>query len=183
TLPVFAKQVLHGDAATFGFLTAAMGAGAVVGGLVTAGRGKTGMRPMVLTAGAFTLFVALAALAPNLTWELIALLLVGAASVSFLSIGNSTLQLAADPQMRGRVISLWAVAFLGSTPIGGPVIGAVCQHLGGRYGLGVGALACAVATVLGAVALRHLRPGRRLGRRPRETLATAEAQLEQAELS
>ncbi|HEY5335575.1 MAG TPA: MFS transporter, partial [Mycobacteriales bacterium] len=173
TLPVFAKQVLGGDAATFGFLTAAMGLGAVVGGLVTAGRGKTGMRPMVLTAGVFTLFVALAALAPNLTLELVALLLVGAASVSFLSIGNSTLQLAAAPQMRGRVISLWAVAFLGSTPIGGPIVGAVAEHLGGRYGLGLGALACAVATLLGALALRHMAPGRRLGVPLEETPATA----------
>ncbi|MGH3745246.1 MAG: MFS transporter, partial [Mycobacteriales bacterium] len=182
TLPVFAKQVLHGDAATFGFLTAAMGAGAVVGGLVTAGRGKTGMRPMVLTAGVFTVFVALAALAPNLPLELVALLLVGAASVSFLSIGNSTLQLAAAPQMRGRVISLWAVAFLGSTPIGGPIVGAVAEHLGGRYGLGVGALACAVAAALGALALRHMAPGRRLGDRLPETPATAEPQLERAEV-
>ncbi len=182
TLPIFAKQVLHGDAATFGFLTAAMGVGAVAGGLLTAGRGKTGMRPMVLTAGAFAVFVGLAAVAPSEPLELVALLLVGAASVSFLSIGNSTLQLASDPQMRGRVISLWAVAFLGSTPIGGPIVGAVAGHLGGRYGLGLGALACAAAALLGALALRHMAPGRRLADRVPETPATAEPQLERDEV-
>jgi MFS family permease len=77
--------------------------------------------------------------------------------VTFISKGNSTLQLAAKPQMRGRVMALWAVAFLGSTPIGGPVAGAVAQHVGARWGLGLGALACGLAALLGAVALRKVR--------------------------
>jgi MFS family permease len=58
--------------------------------------------------------------------------------------------------MRGRVMALWAVAFLGSTPIGGPIAGWVSESLGGRAGLGLGALACAAAAVLGALTLRRL---------------------------
>jgi MFS family permease len=105
----------------------------------------------------FTVVIAAAALAPDLTFELIALAGVGAASVTFLSKGNSTLQLAAAPQMRGRVMALWAVAFLGSTPIGGPTAGAVAQYVGPRWGLGLGALACALAALLGALVLRRVR--------------------------
>lgn len=156
TLPVMASHVLHGDASTYGFMTAAMGVGAVVGGLFTAGRGKTGLRPLVLTAGVFAACIALAAAAPTVPLELAALLLVGGSSVSFLSIGNSTLQLGAAPQMRGRVMALWAVAFLGSTPIGGPIAGAVAEYVGGRAGLGMGAVACLVAAGIGLVVSRRL---------------------------
>jgi MFS family permease len=158
TLPVLASHTLHGDASTYGFLTAAMGVGAVVGGLYTAGRGKTGMPAMTLNAAVFAVFLGLAAAAPDLGLALVAMALVGAASVSFLSIGNSTLQLRAAPSMRGRVMALWAVAFLGSTPIGGPVAGYVAEHLGGRAGLGLGAISCAVAAVGGLLVLRRLRP-------------------------
>ncbi len=75
--------------------------------------------------------------------------------MAFLSTGNSTLQLAADPQMRGRVMALWAVAFLGSTPIGGPIAGVVVEYFGGRAGLVLGAVACLVAAAAGAVVARR----------------------------
>src|SRR5581483_8613075 len=98
-----------------------------------------------------------AALAPDLWLELLALALVGAASVTFMSKGNSTLQLAASPQMRGRVMALWSVAFMGSTPIGGPLAGYVAEHAGPRWGLGMGALACLAAAALGASVVRRSR--------------------------
>jgi predicted MFS family arabinose efflux permease len=157
TLPVVAKQVFHGGAETYGVMTAAMGIGAVVGGLMTAARGKTGLRAMVLASTLFGVAILFAALAPVLAAEFVALALVGWASVSFLSMGNSTLQLATDPQMRGRVMALWSVAFLGSTPIGGPAIGWVTEHFGARTGLAVGGVSCLVAAGLGYAAMRHLR--------------------------
>jgi MFS family permease len=156
TLPVLAKQTFGDQASTYGFMTAAMGVGAVIGGLYVAARGQTGIRSLRNSAAVFTVVLVGAALAPTLWLELIALGLVGAASVGFLSKGNSTLQLAASPQMRGRVMALWAVAFLGSTPIGGPIAGWVSEWLGGRAGLGLGAVACAVAAGLGAFTLRRL---------------------------
>ena len=155
TLPVMASRGLHAGAAGFGFMTAAMGVGAVVGGLRLAARGKTGLLPLVLAASGFGVAVALAAIAPSLGFELVALALAGAASISFMATGNSTLQLSAEPSMRGRVMSLWFVAFQGSTPIGGPLIGWVMGVLGARAGLGIGAVTCIVAALAGLLVLRR----------------------------
>jgi MFS family permease len=153
-LPALAKT-FHGGGATYGFMTAAMGVGAIFGGLYTAARGRIGVRPLVTSATVFGLVLLLAASAPTLPLELAALLVVGAASVSFLSKGNSSLQLAAAPQMRGRVMALWAVAFLGSTPIGGPIAGFVSEYFGARWGLVLGAAACLIAAGFGALLLRR----------------------------
>ena len=157
-LPIVASETFSGDARTYGFLTAAMGAGAVVGGLWVAAKGRTGLRPLVVACVAFGFAMLATALAPTLTTALLAMGLVGAASVTFQSIGNSTLQLTAAPHMRGRVMALWAVAFLGSTPIGGPIAGVVSQQFGGRAGLVLGAVACLVAAALGALAARKEKP-------------------------
>jgi MFS family permease len=158
TLPVMARQGLHAGATAYGFMTAAMGVGAVVGGLFVATKGKTGLAPLVMAATAFGVVLLLAGLAPNLGIELFALALAGGASIAFMSTGNSTLQLTAAPTMRGRVMSLWFVAFQGSTPIGGPIIGWVMAELGARAGLGVGGVTCLVVALLGLLALRRLRP-------------------------
>jgi len=154
-LPIVAKQTFASGAQAYGFMTGAMGVGAVVGGLYVAARGRTGIRSMVNSSLAFGIALLAAALAPNLPVEIVALALVGGVSVGFLAKGNSTLQLAAAPSMRGRVMALWAVAFLGSTPIGGPIAGAISEHLGGRSGLALGAAACLLAAAIGAVVLRR----------------------------
>lgn len=159
TLPVMARQGLHVGAAGYGFMTAAMGVGAVLGGLVVANRGKVGLPPLVLSATAFGVVLLAAALAPNLAVALVALAFAGAASISFMATGNSTLQLAAAPNMRGRVMSLWFVAFQGSTPIGGPIVGWVMAMAGARAGLGLGGLTCLAVALLGLLALRRLTPG------------------------
>jgi MFS family permease len=167
TLPVMASRGLHAGAAGFGFMTAAMGIGAVAGGLVVAARGKTGLRPLVLAATAFGVAMAFATLAPSLAIELLALALAGAASISFMSTANSTLQLSAVPSMRGRVMALWFVAFQGSTPIGGPIVGWVMAVAGARAGLGLGAITCiAVALAGAAIMLRGRTAEGRSGRRP-----------------
>ncbi|HTD58288.1 MAG TPA: MFS transporter [Solirubrobacteraceae bacterium] len=167
TLPVMARQGLHVGAAGYGFMTAAMGAGAVVGGLVVAAVGRTGLRPLVLASGAFGAVIMLAALAPSLPFELVALALVGGASISFMATGNSTLQLAAAPSMRGRVMSLWFVAFQGSTPIGGPLVGWVMAWAGARAGLGIGAVSCLLVALFGLLALRGIAPFARPDTAPR----------------
>ena len=101
-----------------------------------------------------------AALAPSLGVELVALALVGGASISFMSTGNSTLQLRCEPNMRGRVMSLWFVAFQGSTPIGGPIVGWVMAQAGARAGLGLGAITCWLVAGVGVLAMRRGRPGK-----------------------
>ena len=157
TLPVFANSVFHGNSVAYGGMTASMGIGAVCGGLVTATRGKTGMRALIRAALVFGIVIAFAALSPELGVAFAALALVGYASVSFLAMANSTLQLQTDPQMRGRVMALWAVAFMGSTPIGGPLIGWITSLFGARTGLGVGATSCFLAALIGLYAIRHER--------------------------
>jgi len=156
TLPVMASQGLHVGAAGFGFMTAAMGVGAVIGGLFVAALGRTGLRTLVLASTAFGVLLLFASVAPNLPVELFALALTGGASISFMSTGNSTLQLSAAPTMRGRVMSLWFVAFQGSTPIGGPIVGWLMAQLGARAGLGAGGLTCLLVAGLGLLALRRL---------------------------
>jgi MFS family permease len=157
SLPVMASRGLHAGATGFGFMTAAMGIGAVAGGLLVAARGRTGTRPLVLAASAFGAAMAMATLAPSLAIELVALGLAGGASISFMATGNSTLQLNAAPAMRGRVMSLWFVAFQGSTPLGGPIVGGVMELLGARAGLGLGAITCFVVALCGYGALRATR--------------------------
>ncbi len=154
-LPVVARSTYHGGAQAYGFLTAAMGLGAVIGGLGVASRSFTGTRALVWSAAIFGGVILLAAAAPNLALACVAMALVGAGSVGFLAIGNATLQLSASPMMRGRVMALWAVAFLGSTPIGGPIAGYVSQHFGGRAGLILGGISCLVAAVGGWYVLRR----------------------------
>jgi MFS family permease len=156
SLPVMADRGLHAGATGFGFMTAAMGVGAVAGGLFVAARGKTGLQPLVIAAFAFGAAMALATLAPSLAFELIALALVGVGSIAFMSMGNSTLQLGAAPEMRGRVMSLWFVAFQGSTPIGGPLVGATMETLGPRAGLGLGAVTAVLVAGGGLLAMRRL---------------------------
>ncbi|HTI34469.1 MAG TPA: MFS transporter, partial [Miltoncostaea sp.] len=90
--------------------------------------------------------------APTAAVAAAALVVVGATSIAFLSTGNTTLQHAADPRFRGRVMALWAVAFLGSTPLGAPIIGAVSEHLSPRGGLVIGGVACLTAAAIGLLA-------------------------------
>jgi len=164
-LPIVASRTFDGGSEAFGFMTAAMGIGAVVGGLFVAARGRTGIRALTVSTAGFGVVLALAAMAPTLWVELIALAAVGAASISVMSIGNSTLQLNAAPSMRGRVMALWAVAFLGTTPIGGPIAGRCSDYLDGRGGLVLGAAGCFAAALFGWLTLRSLRtaqPGERV---------------------
>jgi MFS family permease len=147
-LPLLARFTFGGDAGTFTTMTACMGAGAVVGGLITAGAGRRRPTALATTAVAFGTVQMAAALAPRLWLALALLVLVGAASISFLALGNATLQLTAAPHMRGRVMALWGVAFMGSTPVGGPLMGWIGEHLGPRYALGLGGLTALLAGLL-----------------------------------
>ncbi|MDQ1396897.1 MAG: hypothetical protein QOG64_2156, partial [Acidimicrobiaceae bacterium] len=121
-LPVYAKVTFHGGAGTFGVLTSLMGLGSMVGALFTANRKPT---PLLVAGScvAFGALMTLAAVAPILAVAGAVLLVMGIASMTFMAVTNTTLQLASDPNMRGRVMALYGILFLGSTPIGGPVVG------------------------------------------------------------
>ena len=155
-LPVLASHTFHGGARAYGFMTASLGIGAIGGGLVTAARGHTGLRPVTIAAGVFAVLLLMAAATPTLVLEYVALAAVGWASISFIARGNSTLQLNSAPNMRGRVMALWAIAFQGTTPIGGPVIGLITAAAGARVGLATGGLSCVAAAALGFLAVRRV---------------------------
>ncbi len=153
-LPAFALQTFAGSASSLGFMVSAMGLGAVVGGLLSASRHTTGIRAITIASVAFGLTTAVTAFAPSVGVASACLVAVGATSIWFLSTGNATLQMAAAPEMRGRVMSLWTVAFIGSTAVGGPLMGLVAEQAGPRWALAVGALAALAAAGIGAIVIR-----------------------------
>jgi MFS family permease len=158
-LPLLARYTFDGTASTYALLMGTMGAGAIAGALVNGARGQTSP---ALISGAAIVFggaLGLAALAPTLDLVLAALVVVGAGSVTFTSAVNAQLQLAAPPALRGRVMALYGVVFLGSTPIGAPLLGFVCEHFGARAGLALGAVA-AVTAGLAALATAARQEGR-----------------------
>jgi MFS family permease len=155
SLPLIAQFTFHGDARSYAFLTSAMGIGAAIGGVFFASR--KGLAPYQLISASllFGLAVLAASFMPSLMLSGAAMVLVGICSINFSSLGNSTLQLNASPEMRGRVMSLWSVAFLGSTTLGGPIVGWCSEAAGARWGLALGGLAALVAAALGAFTLRR----------------------------
>jgi MFS family permease len=144
-LPLLADFTWHGTATTYALLTTSMGVGSVLGALAAGARGRVDSRLLVWAAAAFGLFELAAAAAPTLPLQVAALVPLGMVTVTFAAGVNSTLQLAVEPHMRGRVMALYSVVFLGSTPIGAPLVGWLAGELGPRAGLVVGAVAALVA--------------------------------------
>lgn len=149
SLPVLASRTLHGDSRTYGFMYASMGLGAVVGGLVSGARRASGIRATSLVSASFGLSMLFAALSPDVLVECVALLLVGAASGAFMVTSAATMQLSAAAEMRGRAMSMWSMAYQGTTPIGAPTIGWVIGEAGARAGLLVGAASCVIGAGIG----------------------------------
>jgi MFS family permease len=156
TLPLMASKVFHGGAAAYGVMASVMGAGAVVGGLVSAARAKPRARALCLAAVGWGIAILAAAAAPDLALELAALVFVGYGSITFNSLAKTTLQLASRPDMRGRVMALWALAWLGSTPVGGPIVGWAGQVAGARWALVIGGLATLICGILAVPALTRI---------------------------
>ena len=156
-LPLLAKQTFSGGADTLGVLYASMSIGSVVGALVSAHEARATRRFVLGAALAFGAALVAAALAPTFALELLVLVPVGAAGIAFTAMANGVLQTETAPEMRGRVAALFTVAFLGSTPIGGPIIGLVSQQLGPRAGLWVGGIATLAVTVAAIAAIRRHR--------------------------
>jgi MFS family permease len=169
SLPLMASKVFHGGAGSYGVMASVMGGGAVVGGLISAARSRPRARALCLAAIGWGIAILAAAAAPSMPLELAALVFVGYGSITFNSLAKTTLQLAAKPEMRGRVMALWALAWLGSTPIGGPIIGWAGQAIGARWALVIGGLA---ALACGVVALPALT---RIDRRASRTAEPAHA--------
>jgi predicted MFS family arabinose efflux permease len=151
-LPLLADFTFHGGPSTYAALVAAMGVGAIVGALINGARDS--VTPMLLVGAAlvFGVLSLLAAGAPTLALEVAALAPLGAATVTLAASVNSSLQLASEPSMRGRVMALYSIVFLGSTPIGGPLSGWLSQAVDPRAALVMAGIAAIVGGLLARVA-------------------------------
>lgn len=158
SLPLLAHIAFPGSpsavAGAVALFMSSMGVGAVLGGLFTAGRRTATMRALTTGAFGFGAAMLLVAVSPSIVWATAAMGVVGFFSVSFTALTNTILQVSSAARMRGRVMAVWAMAFLGSTVIGGPIIGWVGQTAGPRWGLAVGAVAAIVAGGVGLSATR-----------------------------
>lgn len=134
-LPLLARFSFDGGATSYAILVSAMGVGSVAGALATGARGQTGPGVIAFAALAFGVLSLLAAAAPTLAFEAPILALLGAAAVTFAASVNSLMQIAVEPEMRGRVMALYTVVFLGSTPIGGPLVGWISETYDPRVAL------------------------------------------------
>ena len=155
--PIFistmAVNVFHSDARGFGLLSSIMAVGTLSGALFAAGRQKPSLASLLAGAGVFGFGCTLAALAPGYWWFGAALVVIGAAGLTFTNGTNSIMQLSTEPAMRGRVMALRVGIALGGTPIGAPIVGWVANHFGPRWALGIGAGAGFTAALVAAYVL------------------------------
>ncbi|MFI0235728.1 MFS transporter [Streptomyces sp. NPDC016845] len=143
SLPLLTRSVFGAGPAGYGTAMAVMSVGGVLGGLVAMRRRRLGTRPLSVSAVIWGVLICGAALAPTLPVALVVLAFVGSASVTFNSSAKTLMQVSAAPQMRGRVLSIWSIGWLGGTVIGGPAVGAIGASWGARSALLVGGLASA----------------------------------------
>jgi MFS family permease len=155
-LPLLARFSFDGGASTYAALVAAMGVGSVIGALLTGAHGRTDARLIAGAALGFGLLALLAAAMPSILLEIPVLALLGAAAVTFAAAINSSLQLAVEPEMRGRVMALYSIVFLGSTPIGGPLAGWLSQAYDPRVALLLAAVAGLSAAWAARVSLARI---------------------------
>lgn len=151
-IPILAERSFDGNVSAYSLLMVAMGIGSIAGALTFGARGHTGKALIAAAAAGFGIASLLAAAAPTLALMMVALALLGVCSVTFAAGINSGLQLAAAPEMRGRVMALYSIVFLGSTPLGGPLTGWLGESFGSRAPLLMAGLAgLAVATAATAL--------------------------------
>ena len=156
-LPLVARFTFKAGPGTLGILTSAMGAGSLLGALTAAARGKPTPKLLIGAAGALGLACLGVAVSPTLVVAVLALALVGASAITFLSTANSTLQLSSSSEMRGRVMSLYLIVFLGSTPIGGPIVGWIAEHANPRVAFAVSGIASLLGALTAAGAVLRAR--------------------------
>jgi MFS family permease len=162
TLPLFAKFTFGGGAGTYSAFLASMGFGAVIGGLIVAHRSRPSTALLSVIGVFFGIAILVVSVAPTKWFAIVALVFMGAGSIGFISTANATLQLRADPKLRGRVMALFAIAFLGSTPIGAPLVGAISDATSPRIALVVGGVATLAASI--PLGVRYVRRARDLAK-------------------
>ena len=162
-VPLLAERTFGAGAGEFGVLSAAAGIGSFIGAVIAANRSASpSMRRLGVSLAGVGVAMALVAFAPTLGAAIALMVPVGFCAMTFMINGNTMLQLGSKPQARGRVMALYGAVFLGSTPIGAPLVGVLAGHLGARVAfLGCGVLAVAVAAAVLWSRAGALRPSAR----------------------
>jgi MFS family permease len=165
-LTAMAKSAFGGDASTYGLFNIVLGLGSALGAVLAGAGARPRTQAIIATAALFGILQAGAALAPNLGTFLTLLIAMGFVNLVCQAMANASVQLAVDPEIRGRVMGLYMLVFIGGTPIGAPIIGAITTHYGARTGM----LVCGVVPALAAAgtAAAVARRTRRQAR-PRQT--------------
>lgn len=166
-LPLLARETFGAGPEVYGWLTSALGAGAVLGALGSAARATVSAWSLLVWTGIFAVVNVVAAASPGLGVALVMMVGVGVANLSFNTLARTLLQLGAEPTVQGRVIALHSIIFLGSTPIGGPVTGWVCEQWGARAGLLLAGMSAGVVALVVMPQLRRARAMRLAQAQPR----------------
>ncbi|MCU1400134.1 MAG: arabinose efflux permease family protein, partial [Acidimicrobiales bacterium] len=153
-MPLLVKRTLHGDNTTFTLVYSVISIGSLVGALLSARRTSITVNNIVYASLGFGVAMILLAFTPNVGFAYVIGVGVGISSITFMTASTAIMQLRSDPTMRGRVLALQAIVFLGSTPIGGPILGWVCQEFGARWGVMIGGISAVVAAGYGWRAVR-----------------------------
>jgi MFS family permease len=154
-LPLFTTRTFGGDDNTFTLMLSVISVGSLTGALVTARRATIELRHVIVAAAGFGLAMLALAAAPTLGVAFPIALVMGFVSIAFMTASTAIVQVRADPSMRGRVLALQAIVFLGSTPIGGPILGVICEAFGARAGVALGGVAAIAAAGWGLMAGRR----------------------------
>ena len=154
-----------GGAQLYGLFNVVLAVGSVAGALIAGGRTHPRLRTIVLTGAAFGAAQFAAALAPGLGVFLAALVAMGVVNLAFQAMANSSVQSWVDADVRGRVMSLYMLAFVGGTPLGGPAVGWITDAFGARVGMAFcGLVPLLAAVAIAAVLARHARAERAAAR-------------------
>jgi len=148
-LTAMASETFHAGAGMYGTFNIVLAVGSIAGALFAGARSHSRLRLILLLGAAFGVSQTLAALAPNLGTFMVLLVLMGVTNLAFQAIANSSVQLWVDQEYRGRVMGLYVLVFMGGTPIGGPIIGWITEHVGVRAGMAV----CGIVPLVVAIAL------------------------------
>ncbi|WP_344951319.1 MFS transporter [Actinomadura miaoliensis] len=161
TVALVSREVFHTGASSFGLASSMLALGALAGALLAARRAtRPRMRVLIGAALLFGVLEVVTGLMPAYWSFLVLLVPTGIALMTFTTAANATMQLGVAPEMRGRVMALYMLVFLGTNPIGAPVVGWMAEQFGPRMSIVVGGLV-AVTSVLVVAALAVPRAGRR----------------------
>jgi MFS family permease len=151
TSAMMARVEFHRGAGEYGILGSVLAIGSLAGALLAARRERPRVRLVIGSAFAFGVTTGIMALMPTFTSYAIASIPVGLASLTMLTAANTTIQMNTDPAVRGRVMALYMMVFLGATPIGSPVVGWISEQFGPRWSVGVGSITALIVSIGAAI--------------------------------